>query len=109
MKKIYSPADRTCLLTGLLFICALTSGCAGNNVKPLSPDFGNATQQNMANEIVNPDPSAPSQKEAAVDGQKVVLGVDAYKKGKVKEPEIYNTTSTGGGGGGSSSGGTGAK
>lgn len=60
----------------------LVSACSTS--EPLSPDFGNATSQNMSVQIVNPDAaSAPP----LYDGAKAVETVKRYHTGTVKQPK----------------------
>jgi type IV pilus biogenesis protein CpaD/CtpE len=75
----------------LALLCLGLAGCVDDMAKPLSPTFGDAVRQNMARQIVNPEPAMPSEQEVAVDGNKAVLGVDAYKAGKVKQPVSVST------------------
>lgn len=76
---------------GLALLCLALAGCVDDMSKPLSPTFGDAVRQNMARQIVNPEPALPSEEDVAVDGNKAVLGVDAYKAGKVKQPADIST------------------
>jgi type IV pilus biogenesis protein CpaD/CtpE len=75
----------------------ITASCSGDNVRPLSPSFGDATLQNMANQVVNPKPAPPTEAEAAFDGSRAVLGVEAYRTGKVKKPALISSQKTSGG------------
>jgi type IV pilus biogenesis protein CpaD/CtpE len=82
---------RSVLGVGLALLCLGLAGCVDDMSKPLSPTFGDAVRQNMARQIVNPEPAMPSEQETAVDGSKAALGVDAYKAGKVKPPVVIST------------------
>jgi len=82
---------RSVLGVGLALLCLGLTACVDDMSKPLSPAFGDAVRQNMARQIVNPEPPMPSEQEVAVDGNKAVLGVDAYKAGKVKQPVSVST------------------
>jgi type IV pilus biogenesis protein CpaD/CtpE len=82
---------RSVLGVGLALLCLGLAGCVDDMSKPLSPTFGDAVRQNMARQIVNPEPAMPSEEDVAVDGNKAVLGVDAYKAGKVKPPVAVST------------------
>jgi len=86
---------RPVLGLGLALLCLGLTGCVDDMSKPLSPAFGDAVRQNMARQIVNPEPAMPSEEDVAVDGSKAVLGVEAYKTGKVKTPVVVNTQSQG--------------
>ena len=46
--------------------------------------LGDATRQTYAQQIVNPDAAKPSAADAAVDGERAILGIGKYKAGKVK-------------------------
>jgi type IV pilus biogenesis protein CpaD/CtpE len=94
---------RPVLGVGLALLCLGLAGCVDDMAKPLSPTFGDAVRQNMARQIVNPEPAMPSEQDVAVDGNKAVLGVDAYKAGKVKTPVVISTQTQGTGSGSSSS------
>lgn len=86
---------RPVLGVGLALLCLGLAGCVDDMSKPLSPTFGDAVRQNMARQIVNPEPPMPSEQDVAVDGNKAVLGVDAYKAGKVKPPVVISTQTQG--------------
>ncbi|MQA64934.1 MAG: hypothetical protein GEU76_03390 [Alphaproteobacteria bacterium] len=90
---------RSVLGVGLALLCLSLAACADDLSKPLSPTYGDAVRQNMARQIVNPEPAMPSEQETAVDGNKAVLGVDAYKAGKVKSPVAVSTQTQSSGGG----------
>lgn len=56
--------------------------------RPLAPDFGNATHQNMAVQIINPDASA---QQPLHDGTHTANAVERYRTGVVEEPEEVGT------------------
>jgi hypothetical protein len=72
-------------------ILALSLSACANNSEPLSPSFGDAIHQNSAKQIVNPNPVTPSEDATAMDGRKVVLGVDAYRTGTVDKLKKVST------------------
>ncbi len=45
--------------------------------------YGDATRQTYARQIVNPDAAKPSATDAALDGERAILGIGRYKKGEV--------------------------
>ena len=45
--------------------------------------FGDIERQAYARQIVNPDAAKPSATDAALDGERVVRGIDTYMKGEV--------------------------
>lgn len=63
------------------------TGCTTQ--RPLGNDFGNATQQNMAVQIANPEVS----KEAPTyDGAHTATAVIKYRQGQVTEPTAEATS-----------------
>ena len=67
-------------------LLALT-GCTTQ--RPLGRDFGNATQQNMAVQIANPE---VSKKAPTYDGAHSATAVIKYRQGQVTEPEAQATS-----------------
>ena len=64
----------------------ILTGCAPQ--QPLARDFGNATAQNKAVQIANPEPStAPP----TYDGAHTAAAVSRYRKGEVTEVEAETT------------------
>lgn len=65
----------------------LATGCATQ--RPLSKDFGNATEQNKAVHIANPEVSneAPT-----YDGAHTANAVARYRTGQVTAPEAESTS-----------------
>ena len=45
--------------------------------------YGDATRQTYARQIVNPDAAKPSATDAALDGERAIIGIGKYKKGEV--------------------------
>jgi len=60
--------------------------------------LGDATRQNMAQHIVNPEPAKPNANESAVSGERIGLGVTRYNANKSTQPK---SQAIGGGSGGS--------
>ena len=61
--------------------------------------LGDATRQNMAKHIVNPEPAKPSATDQAVSGDRIGLGVTRYNQNKSIKPkgtEISGGGSSGG-------------
>ena len=84
------------------------AGCDYEHAESLGPGFGNATQNNMAVQIVNPNP--PVAREApSLDGPLATDAVTRYRNDKVKQPAptSIGTIGTGGATGGATGGGTG--
>lgn len=50
---------------------------------------GSAVRVNMAAQIIDPNPPAQSAKTS--DGARAALGVDAYRRGEVKDPTAQST------------------
>jgi type IV pilus biogenesis protein CpaD/CtpE len=69
----------------LLFFAACTPQ------EPLSSDFGNAVQQNMAVQIINP---GPNEKPLTYDGARTTAAVEKYRQGDVEKPEIQTTSTS---------------
>lgn len=87
------------LLPGLAVLAL--AGCAAPAT--LDPAFGNAIRQNMAVQIVNPDPDYSE--DAVSSGPRAAAAIDRYDRGVVKKPPTTSisgtATETGGGDGGS--------
>jgi type IV pilus biogenesis protein CpaD/CtpE len=79
MKTIIMPVIAASLL--------LVTGCATQ--RPLSKDFGNATEQNKAVHIANPEVSneAPT-----YDGAHTANAVAKYRTGQVEEVQVETTS-----------------
>lgn len=61
---------------------------ACSSQRPLGRDFGNATQQNLAVQVVNPE---ASQKPPTHDGAHTAAAVIRYRQGEVVEPTPEET------------------
>lgn len=83
------------IMTFALSTAALLGLTACVTQKPLSSDFGNATQQNLAVQVINP---GPNEKPMTYDGTRTADAVDQYHKGTVKQPDEVTTAGSSGGG-----------
>ncbi len=72
------------------------SACENRNVPPLGRDFGNATQHNMSQHIINPDPVTAGYGAPALDGTRAKDVMERYKGGSVTAPEAESTGGAGG-------------
>ena len=64
------------------------SACQWNrNAPTLGADFGNATNHNMSQHIVNPDPVYAGYGAPAFDGERARGVFERYKTGSVTKPE----------------------
>lgn len=62
----------------------------------LGEGFGDASQTNMALQVIDPEPSDAAD---YMHGDRAYLALTRYRTGKVTEPEEIRTTTTVGGGG----------
>src|SRR5260370_28608673 len=95
---------------GLLCSCLILAACANDRpVGVVQPSFGNAVQQNIAGETVNP--AAPVDRAPlTMNGERAALQQLRYLTDMVEKPANIGTQTTGaggGGGGGGAGGGTG--
>lgn len=58
--------------------------------------LGDVTRQNMAKHIVNPEPAKPNANEAAVEGERLVIGTGRYMQGKSIQPKGQEIGGSGG-------------
>ncbi len=64
------------------------SACQENrNLPPLGADFGNATEHNLSQHIINPDPVTAGYGAPALHGERAKGAFDRYKEGEVIAPE----------------------
>ncbi|MBE9558148.1 MAG: hypothetical protein IMF08_14920 [Proteobacteria bacterium] len=63
------------------------TGCGTQ--RPLGRDFGNATQQNMAVQIANPEVSKTA---PTYDGARTAAAIKRYREGQVTEPTAETTS-----------------
>lgn len=68
---------------------SLTIMTACTPQKPLSRDFGNATQQNKAVQVANPE---VSNKAPTYDGAHTAAAVGRYRVGRVEEVKVESTS-----------------
>lgn len=80
---------KTIIVTLTAASLLVLTGCTTQ--RPLGRDFGNATQQNMAVQIANPE---VSKKAPTYDGAHTATAVIKYRQGEVTEPEAQTTSET---------------
>lgn len=103
------PIDRLRRIALAALVCCLT-GCAtadgrGLNSSP-KDNFGEATRQTFAAQIINPNPEYADQV-PATSGAQVSAAIERYRTGRVKQPVSQRTSQVGiqtGGSSGTSSG-----
>ena len=69
----------------------LLSGCEART--PLNDEFGNAVEQNLSLQIVDPDPVYIAPESPDFNGIRASGAIDRYETGTVIEPEEETTTS----------------
>ena len=105
------PIDRLRRIGLAALVCCLT-GCATADGKGLSlspkDNFGEATRQTFAAQIINPNPEYADQVPATT-GAQVAAAIERYRTGRVKQPVSQRTSQVGNqsGGAGSASPGSG--
>lgn len=77
---------KTMIVTSIAASLLALAGCVTQ--RPMSEDFGNATKQNFAVQIVNPE---TSDKSPTYDGAHTSAAVARYRQGQVTEPEPEST------------------
>lgn len=70
---------------------SMTVACAP--VDEPTPGFGNAVRQNIAAQVVNPDPRSDDLPPPELDGERTRTSVDRYRADKVKAPVPLGTSS----------------
>jgi len=84
---------KTLKLMAMLGSVATIAACAPQ--ENLHPSFGNAVQQNMAVQIINPSPTYSSAEQVpALDGPRAAGAQERYDTGEVIKPERLRTTDT---------------
>ena len=73
------------------------SACENRNVPHLGADFGNATQHNLSQQIINPDPATAGYGAPAMHGERAIGAIQRYKGGSVIAPAAEATGGVGGG------------
>ncbi len=63
------------------------SACENRNAPPLGRDFGNATEHNLSQHIINPDPVTAGYGAPALHGERAKGAIERYKAGEVITPE----------------------
>ena len=98
------PIDRLRRIALAALVCCLT-GCATADGKGLSlspkDNFGEATKQTFAAQIINPNPDYADQV-PATSGSLVAAAIERYRTGRVKQPVSQRTSQVGVQTGGSS-------
>ncbi|HEY0625767.1 MAG TPA: hypothetical protein VGD10_03445 [Allosphingosinicella sp.] len=78
---------RSALLAALVTL----SGCA-----PIDRGFGEALRWDLAQQVIDPDPSYEGEEMEGGSGEHAADAVDRYYKGTVKQPATLGTSSSGG-------------
>ena len=81
---------KTIIVTLTAASLLVLTGCAPQ--RPLARDFGNATAQNKAVQIANPEASTAA---PTYDGAHTAAAVAKYRKGEVTELESESTKDSG--------------
>lgn len=95
--------ERLALLPTIL----LLAGCADSvqtGLMSTGPAFGDAVQQTLAAQVVNPEPRY-NFPDPAGSGQQTSLAIDRFNAGQVKQPERVTTRTSAGGSAGAGAGG----
>ncbi len=72
------------IIATLPFVLILAvSACENRNIPPLGKDFGNATEHNLSQHIINPDPVTAGYGAPALHGERAKGAFDRYKTGEV--------------------------
>ena len=79
------------------FIAASSAALAAcdpylEHYESFGPGYGDATNQNFALQIANPDRPMPDESQMIMDGNRMNTAVTNYRTGKVIEPEEVTTT-----------------
>lgn len=92
-------------LTAVAGLAALAGGCAGDEtaLRSTPAQFGEATRQTLAAQIVDPDPVYDTVV-PPTSGDHANQAVERYRTDKIKQPKREVSTSAAGGGGGSGGG-----
>ncbi len=67
----------------LIMLAVLALAACEDPHRPLSRDFGNAVNANIAAQVINPNPTVGV---ADTDGQRVSDAMERYRTGKVHRP-----------------------
>jgi len=79
------------------FVVAASAGLAAcdpylEHYESFGPGYGDATNQNFALQIANPDRPMPDESQMIMDGNRMNTAVTNYRTGKVIKPEEVTTT-----------------
>jgi type IV pilus biogenesis protein CpaD/CtpE len=72
-------------------LAVAVSACENRNAVPLGRDFGNATQHNMSQQIVNPEPAYAGYGAPDLEGERAAGALSRYKGGAVTKVEAEAT------------------
>lgn len=83
-------------MTGAKIWIILFTGLGLSACETISSErnFGNSVQQNMAVQIINPDPPV-DQSVTPTSGEKIALGLKNYQEGKVIQPKTLKLQGSG--------------
>lgn len=81
---------RTYILLAVVLGLAV-SACENRNAAPLGRDFGNATQHNMSQQIIDPEPVYAGYGAPDLEGTRAAGVVGRYKSGSVTTIEAEST------------------
>ena len=73
------------------FVLVLAGGCT-----PVDYGFGETHRQNIALQVVDPDPQYAGEEIEGGSGTRAVDAVDRYNRGEVRQPVQINTTANSG-------------
>lgn len=89
-----------------VFALLAVAGCTTDPYSAVPDNFGEASRQTLAAQIIDPDPQYESLV-PATSGEHAADAIDRFRNDRVKQPPKESTTSgSGGGGGASASGGS---
>lgn len=75
----------------LPLVLILAVSACNRNAVPLGRDFGNATEYNMSQQIINPEPAYAGYGAPALDATRASGAVQRYKSGSVIAPSAEST------------------
>ena len=81
---------RTYILLAVVLGLAV-SACENRNAVPLGRDFGNATQHNMSQQIIDPEPVYAGYGAPDMEGTRAAGALGRYKSGSVTTIEAEST------------------
>jgi hypothetical protein len=80
-----------------LSVLLAASACTQQAFDP-NPTFGDATGQNAATMIIDPQPPQAQDTDLPLEGHRALLGMGRYQTGTTIPPQTQNTTAGPGGG-----------